>query len=78
MDISDAKALDAMRRLRLHPDVLSVEPNARLKPAQATTAQPNDPEFARQWHVQTPSLSFLSAIDMPARPGPAPPEPMCP
>lgn len=67
MDIPDAKALDAaMRRLRLHPDVMSVEPNARLKPAQATTAQPNDPEFANQWHVQAPSQFFLSAIDMPA------------
>lgn len=67
MDMPDARALDAaMRRLRLHPDVLSVEPNVRLKPAQAATALPNDPEFARQWHLHTPGASFLSAIDMPA------------
>ncbi len=38
---------DTMRRLRLHPDVASVEPNVRLPLAQT----PNDTNFALQWHL---------------------------
>lgn len=38
---------DAMRRLRLHPDVASVEPNVRVQLAQV----PNDTNFALQWHL---------------------------
>lgn len=54
-------ALDAaMRRLRLHPDVLSVEPDVRIK----RLATPNDPGFSFQWHLQQPT-AFASAINMP-------------
>jgi serine protease len=38
---------DAMRRLRLHPDVAWVEPNVRVPLAQV----PNDTNFAQQWHL---------------------------
>jgi serine protease len=38
---------DAMRRLRLHPDVAFVEPNVRVPLAQV----PNDTNFALQWHL---------------------------
>jgi serine protease len=38
---------DTMRRLRLHPDVVSVEPNVRVPLAQI----PNDTSFAQQWHL---------------------------
>jgi serine protease len=54
-------ALDAaLRRLRLNPDVLSVEPDVRLHPS----AVPNDPGFAQQWHLQTPGVN-AAAINMP-------------
>ncbi len=39
--------LDTMRRLRLHPEVASVEPNVRVSLAQV----PNDTNFALQWHL---------------------------
>jgi serine protease len=38
---------DAMRRLRLHPDVAFVEPNVRVQLAQI----PNDTNFVQQWHL---------------------------
>lgn len=61
----DAAALEAtMRRLRLHPDVLSVEPNVRLKRTQAATV-PNDPLFSQQWHLQS-SAAYAGAINLPA------------
>ena len=53
------QALEAtMRRLRLHPDVLAVEPDVRLMPM----AVPNDPVYTQQWHLQAPSL-FTGAIN---------------
>ena len=51
-----------MRRLRLHPDVLSVEPDVRQK----LLKLPNDPGFAQQWHLAAPTVSAVSAINMPA------------
>ena len=60
------EALQAsMRRLRLHPDVLSVTPNVRVKRLQAAGVVPNDPLFAQQWHLQAPS-AYAGAINMPA------------
>ena len=55
-------ALDAtLRRVRLNPQVLSVEPDVRLRPS----AVPNDPGFAQQWHLQSPGAN-AAAINMPA------------
>lgn len=45
---------DAMRRVRLHPDVAWVEPNVLVKRLQTS---PNDSFFPLQWHLQVPSLS---------------------
>eukprot|EP01136_Pigoraptor_vietnamica_P010053 Opistho-1_new@47212 len=53
----------AVRRLRQHPEVASVEPDVRVQ----RLATPNDPDFAlRQFHLQTPGPGQLSAINMPA------------
>lgn len=54
----------AMRRLRQHPEVASVEPDVRVKRL-ATT--PNDTDFlTQQFHLQTPGPGQLAAINMPA------------
>ncbi|MBS7808896.1 S8 family peptidase [Variovorax sp. PCZ-1] len=50
---------DTMRRLRLHPDVASVEPNVRVPLAQV----PNDPNFAQQWHLGS-RASAAAALNM--------------
>ncbi len=50
---------DAMRRLRLHPDVASVEPNVRMQLAQV----PSDTNFALQWHLGSRS-GAPSALNM--------------
>ena len=55
----------SMRRLRLHPDVLSVTPNVRMKRLQNQSVTPNDPLFGQQWHLQSPS-AHAGAINMPA------------
>ena len=55
---------DAVRRLRLHPDVAWVEPDV-LVPRQAT---PNDPSFGAQWHLRGPSdptLPEATGVNMP-------------
>ncbi len=49
----------SLRRLRLHPDVLSVEPDVMQRPM----LTPNDTSFARLWHLQAPSSTGLSAIN---------------
>lgn len=65
VDAQDDAALNAtMRRLRLHPDVLSVEPNVRMKRTQATTL-PNDPLFPQQWHLQS-AVAYPGATNWPA------------
>ena len=53
---------DAVRRVRLHPDVAWVEPNVLLKRLETT---PNDSDFTKQWHLQTPDAVRVSAINMP-------------
>lgn len=50
---------DAMRRLRLHPDVASVEPNVRVPLAQV----PNDTNLALQWHLGS-RAGAASALNM--------------
>ncbi len=50
---------DTMRRLRLHPDVASVEPNVRVPLAQI----PNDTNFALQWHLGSRS-GAAAALNM--------------
>ncbi len=50
---------DTMRRLRLHPDVASVEPNVRMQLAQI----PNDTNFAQQWHLGS-RTGAASALNM--------------
>ncbi len=58
----EGASLDAaLRRLRLRPEVASVEPDVLLK----RLAVPNDPGYAQQWHLQSPA-AFASALDMPA------------
>jgi len=58
-----AEALDAaMRRLRLHPDVAAVVPDELLK---RQDTQPNDPGYARQWHLQAPASGGAAAINLP-------------
>lgn len=53
-------ALDAeLRRLRLHPDVASVEPDVLIR----RQAVPNDPLFAQQWAVQAPGPGRAAAIN---------------
>lgn len=55
---------DAMRRLRLHPDVAWVQPNVIERRAQALPTTPNDPLFAQQWHLQAPSVGYESGINL--------------
>ena len=50
---------DTMRRLRLHPDVASVEPNVRIKLAQT----PNDVRFADQRHLGSSTVN-AAALNM--------------
>lgn len=57
---------DAMRRLRLHPDVAWVAPNVIERRTQALPTTPDDPLFAQQWHLQTPSSGYESGINLPA------------
>jgi len=53
---------DAMRRVRLHPDVAWVAPNVLERRTQTV---PNDPQFSLQWHLQAPSAPILSALNLP-------------
>jgi serine protease len=53
-------ALDAeLRRLRLHPDVASVEPDVLIR----RQAVPNDPLYAQQWPLQAPGPGRAAAIN---------------
>lgn len=54
---------DAMRRMRLHPDVAWVEPNVLVKRLQTVT--PNDTNFSSQWHLQVPGVGNLAAMNLP-------------
>lgn len=53
---------DALRRVRLHPDVAWVEPNVLL---QRLETVPNDPDYAQQWHLKAPAVGGTSAINLP-------------
>ncbi|MBA4214961.1 MAG: hypothetical protein C0449_17960 [Polaromonas sp.] len=53
---------DAIRRVRLHPDVAWVEPNVFVKRLQTS---PNDTWFNNQWHLQTPASGNLAAMNLP-------------
>jgi serine protease len=53
---------DTMRRLRLDPEVESVEPNVRMRRLDTT---PNDPQFAQQWHLGNVRPGFESALNLP-------------
>jgi serine protease len=56
---------DAMRRVRLHPDVAWVEPNVFVKRLQ--TVSPNDTRFNDQWHLQIPDLlNNPAALNLPS------------
>ncbi len=58
-EAQQGEALQAtLRRLRLHPDVLAVEPDVLLKPLAVV---PNDPSFAGQWHLQTAYTGTMNA-----------------
>jgi serine protease len=56
--LQGAELEDTMRRLRLHPDVASLEPNVRVPLAQI----PNDTNFGLQWHLggRTTAASALN------------------
>lgn len=54
---------DAIRRVRLHPDVAWVEPNVLVKRMQTVT--PNDTLFSSQWHLQVPGAGNLAAMNLP-------------
>ncbi|MGC3984572.1 MAG: S8 family serine peptidase [Pseudorhodoferax sp.] len=58
---SGAELEATVRRLRLNPDVLDVEPDVRVR----RLAVPNDPSFAAQWHLQAPT-TYAAAMNMPA------------
>lgn len=53
---------DALRRLRLHPDVAWVEPNV-LVPRQQTIP-PNDTLYTNQWHLRGPALGEAAGLNM--------------
>ncbi len=56
---------DAIRRVRLHPDVAWVEPNVFVKRLQTVT--PNDPLFlSNQWHLQAPHSLNPAAMNLPS------------
>jgi serine protease len=55
----------AMRRLRLHPDVLDVVPNVRVPLAQTAAVTPSDALFAQQWALQPPA-SQAAGLNMPS------------
>lgn len=53
---------DAARRLRLHPEVVSVEPDVLMRRLDTT---PADPGYSLQWHLQSPAI-HASALNLPA------------
>ena len=55
---------DAMRRVRLHPDVAWVEPNVLVKRLQ--TVMPSDTNFNDQWHLQVPGAGNPAAMNLPS------------
>ena len=56
----------ALRRVRLHPDVAWVEPDVRVQRLQAAPVAPDDSLFAQQWHLQGPDAQNLAGLNLPA------------
>ena len=54
---------DALRRVRLNPQVASAEPDVRMH----RLAEPNDPYYSSgvQWHLRTPADGGPAAINLP-------------
>ena len=61
--LTGAAVQDAERRVRLNPQVASVEPDVRLK----RLATPNDPYYTDgiQWHLRTPAQGGAAALNLP-------------
>ncbi len=57
---------DAIRRVRLHPDVAWVEPDVMVPLQHAAPVVPNDLQFGQQWHLQAPESNQLVALNLPA------------
>jgi serine protease len=57
---------DAVRRLRLHPDVAWVEPDVLVPRLQEQPVVPDDALFSMQWHLQAPDASRAAAMNLPA------------
>lgn len=53
---------DAVRRVRLHPDVAWVEPNVLLRRLDTLA---NDPDFSLQWALQTVQTGGVAALNLP-------------
>jgi serine protease len=63
--LKGAELEDAMRRVRLHPDVAWVEPDVLLKRQQ--TKEPNDSIYlSSQWHLKTSGPGAAAAMNHPA------------
>lgn len=62
------RALDnALRRVRLHPDVAWAEPDVLLPRLQTAPVTPNDALFGLQWHLQAPdAIGNFSGMNLPA------------
>jgi len=58
IELGDANAEDAMRRLRADPQVEYVAPDQRRYPH----AVPNDPLFTGQWYLQAAQPSSINAV----------------
>ena len=61
--LTGAALQDAERRVRLNPQVASVEPDVRLK----RLAEPNDPYYANgvQWQLRRPAEGGAAAVNLP-------------
>ena len=57
---------DAVRRIRLHPDVAWVEPDVLVPRLQAMPVVPNDTLFSSQWHLQAPHTDRVAGMNLPA------------
>lgn len=54
---------DALRRVRMHPDVAWVEPDVLVRRQQ--NAAPNDTYFSSQWHLAADGAGFESSMNLP-------------
>ncbi len=63
--MSGSALADALRRVRLHPDVAWVEPNVLVR-RQAVPIVPNDPGYASQWFLRGPGDGEPAGLNMEA------------